>query len=335
LAASPTTGAGPAEGGAGHDAQLPSTSPLTGISVSDPSLLRRRILAVKIDNAPLARPPMGLGAAEVVYEQLAEGGTTRFLAMYLANDPERVGPVRSARLTDIYLGQEWEFLLAYAGAGTTTSHLLADALIPLFKAPELGEPLQGTPYQRDPRRPVPHNLFLAPTQLRRAAGAEPGIAPVVEIRPFPFGDPPTQPGPLRSIAVPYAPPGPANLQFAVTWRFDAGAGTWKRTMGGAPHVDAIDGRQIEVENVLVQYAQIFTALNVEPDSAGNPVLDTVLRGENTLRLFHSGHLLEGVWSKEHDRAKTQYRTAGGSPLLFRPGRVWIHIVPTDFRVSWT
>ena len=312
-----------------------SPSPLTGLPTEDLSLIRRRIVAVKVDNAPLARPQVGLGAAEVVYEQLAEGGTTRFLAMYLAHDPERVGPVRSARLTDIYLGQEWEFLLAYAGAGTTTGRLLADALIPLFKAPELGEPLGGTPDQRDARRPVPHNLFLLPSELRRAAQAETGIAPIVEIHPFPFGDEPPQPGPLRSIAVPYAPPGPANFQFAVTWRYDAAAGTWKRTMGGAPHVDALDGHQIEVENVVLQYAQIFTALNVEPDSAGNPVVDTVLRGENTLRLFHSGHLYEGVWTKEHDRAKTQYRAVDGNPLLLRRGRVWIHIIPTDFRVSWT
>ena len=319
----------------GTSGAAPALSPLTGTPVSDPAVLRRRILAVKIDNAPLARPQFGLRAADVVYEQLAEGGTTRFLAMYLAQDPERVGPVRSARLTDIYLGQEWDFLLAYAGAGTTTARLLAEALIPLFKAPELSEPLEGTPYVRDSRRPVPHNLFLRPAQLRRAAEAEPGIAPVVEIRPFPFADPPAQPGPVRSVSVPYAPPGPANLQFAVNWRYDPGSSTWKRTMAGAPHVDGLDGNQIEAENVLVQYAQIFTALNVEPDSAGNAVLDTVLRGEHPLRLFHSGQLFEGTWTKAHNRAKTEYSAADGGPLLFRPGRVWIHIVPSDFRVTWT
>jgi len=314
---------------------LPPKSPLTGIEVSDPALLRRRILAVKIDNAPLARPQLGLGLADVVYEQLAEGGTTRFLAMYLSQDPERVGPVRSARLTDIYLGQEWDFLLAYAGAGTTTSRLLAEALVPLFKAPELVEPLVGTPYVRDARRPVPHNLFLLPDQLRQAAASDPGIAPVVEIQPFPFTNPPAQAGPVRTVSVPYAPPGPTNLQFTVAWRYSPDEASWKRTMGGAPHLDALNNRQIGVENVVIQYAQIFTATNVEPDAAGNPVLDATLRGENQLRVFHSGQVFDGTWSKEHDRAKTQYRAADGSPMPFRPGRVWIHIVPTDFRVTWS
>ena len=70
------------------------------------------------------------------------------------------------------------------------------------------------------------------------------------------------------------------------------------------------------------------------DSGGNPVLDTVLRGENKARLFHSGQVFEGRWVKEHDRAKTQYLSDDGTPLPFRPGRIWIHILPTDFRASW-
>jgi hypothetical protein len=65
------------------------------------------------------------------------------------------------------------------------------------------------------------------------------------------------------------------------------------------------------------------------------VLDTVLRGESSLRVFHSGELHEGMWFKEHDRGKTRYTLADGSPMPFRPGRTWIHIVPTDFRITWS
>jgi hypothetical protein len=303
-------------------------SPLTGHQVEDRASVRRRIVAAKIDNAPLARPQFGLGAAEVVYEQLAEGGLTRFLALFLANGPERVGPIRSARLTDIYLGQEWEFLLAYAGAGRTTSRLLAEALIPEFKAPELGERLDGTSYFRDARRVIPHNMFVRIDEFREIALKDPTIAKEVEIRAFPFAEPPAEPGPLRTLNLPYVP------AAAVTWRFDPATSTWKRFMAGVAHIDALSNEQIQVENVVVQFAQIFTAQNVEPDSAGNPVLDTVLRGENKLRVFHSGQMFEGTWAKEHDRAKTEYRLDGGEPMPFRPGRVWIHIVPTNFAANW-
>jgi hypothetical protein len=304
-------------------------SPFTGRLVGDGSLLHRRIVAVKIDNAPQARPQLGLAYADLVYEQLAEGNLTRFLAFFLEGEPERVGPVRSARLTDIYLGQEWEFVLAYAGAGRTTSRFLGDGLFPLLKAPELGERLDGTPYSRDGRRPVPHNLFVKVSDAREAARREPGNAEEVEIRPFPFREGPLDSGPLRALNLPYVP------VAAVTWRYDPESGLWRRSMGGAPHVDGLNGQQIAVENVLIQYAQIFTAQGVEPDAAGNPVLDTVLRGENTVRLFHSGQMFEGVWSKEHDRAKTEYRLPDGSPLPFKPGKVWVHIVPTDFAATWS
>jgi hypothetical protein len=301
-------------------------NPLTGV-VTDPSKIRRRIVGAKIDNAPLARPQFGLSQADLVYEQLAEGGLTRFLAFFLEAEPDRVGPIRSARLTDIYLGQEWDFLLAYAGAGRTTSRLIAEALIPAFKAPELGEKLEGTPYFRDNARPIPHNMFARIQEVRGIAAQDPQIPKEVLIKPFNFGDPPAT-GPLRTISMPYVP------EAAVTWRYDEGANVWKRTMAGRPHVDALNNQQIQAENVVVQYAQIFTAQNVEPDAAGNPVLDTVLRGENKLRVFHSGQLFEGTWSKEHDRSKTVYKRDDGSPMLLRPGHVWFHIVPTDFAAAW-
>jgi len=304
-------------------------NPLTGNVAVDPSLIHRRIVAVKIDNAPEARPPLGLGQTDMVYEELAEGGLTRFIAMFLENQPDPVGPVRSARLTDIYLGEEWEWLLAYAGAGKTTSKLLADSLVPIFKAPELGEKLEGTPYFRDPKRAVPHNLFVHLQGIRDLAAQDSGIAPEVPIQPFPFASPPDQLGPIRTISLPYVP------MAAVVWRYDEETNVWKRFMSGAPHVDGLDGRQITATNVVVQYARIFVASNVEPDPAGNPVLDADIRGENKLRVFHSGQMFEGTWYKEHDRAKTQYRLADGSPMPFRPGRVWIHIVPEDFQARWS
>lgn len=302
-------------------------SPLTGQPVSDAGLVRRRIVAVKIDNAPPARPQFGLAQADQVYEQLAEGGVTRFLAFFLEREPDRVGPVRSARLTDIYLAEEWDFLLAYAGAGRTTSRLLAEAIIPLYKAPELGERLAGTPFFRDPNRAVPHNMFVRVAQVREA-GHRDALPEEVEIRAFPFAHPPEVVGPLRWVSMPYVP------IAAVTWRYDVAHSAWKRSMAGQAHVDALNNQQIQAENVLIQYASIFTARNVEPDSTGSPVLDTVLRGENKLRLFHSGQMFEGTWSKAHDRAKTEYRLADGNPLPFRPGKVWIHIVPSDFNAGW-
>jgi hypothetical protein len=295
--------------------------------VEDGSLIHRRIIAVKIDNAPEARPQSGLSLSDLTFEELAEAGLTRFMLFYLQNEPDTVGPVRSARPTDISLGKEWSFLLAYAGAGKTLTRLLGESLIPLFKAPELGQPLDGTPYRRAARRAAPHNLYVKIAAVREAAGQDPGIAPEVAIRPFSFREPAPETGPLRSISMPYIP------SCAVSWRYDADGNVWKRWMASAPHVDALNGQQLQAENVVVQYAEHVLA-NVEPDSVGNPVYDAIVRGQNTARLFHSGQMFEGTWSKPEDDSHTEYLLPDGTPMPFRPGKVWIHIVPLDFQATW-
>lgn len=302
-------------------------APLTGRQLDDPARIRRRVVAVKLDNAPLARPQLGLAFADVVYEMLAEGGLTRFLALFHSDDAPRVGPVRSARLTDIYLAQEWDFLFAYAGAGRTTTRLLGEAIVPLFKAPELAEPLAGSPYTRDRSRPIPHNLFVEIAKVREAA-AQQGHPAEMPVRAYRFSDPGPEPGPLRSVNLPYGP-------SPVSWRFDPASGQQRRVMSGAPHVEGLTGQQLAVENVIVLFARIFAAGNVEPDSAGNPVLDTELKGEGSLLLFRDGHVGVGKWSKEHERAPTLFLDQGGEPLALRPGTTWIHIVPTDFGINWS
>jgi hypothetical protein len=78
----------------------PAICPLTGLEADDELLLDRRVLAVKIENSPDARPQMGLEEADVVYEEEAEGGITRFIVLYHCDDADRIGPIRSARETD-------------------------------------------------------------------------------------------------------------------------------------------------------------------------------------------------------------------------------------------
>ena len=207
-------------------------------------------------------------------------------------------------------------MLAYAGAGRTTSRLLGDGLFPLLKAPELGERLDGTPYSRDGRARCPQPLRQgvgrprggAPGAGERRGGGDPAL-------PLPRGT--ARGRALRALNLPYVP-------VAVSWRYDP-----SRASGGvpwpAPHVEGLNGQQIAVENVMIQYAQIFTAQGVEPDAPGSGAGHRAA-GENTVRLFHSGQMFEGVWSKEHDRAKTEYRLPDGTAMPFKQGKVWIHIL---------
>jgi hypothetical protein len=102
--------------------------PLTGLSVSDPALLERRPLAIKIQNVPVARPQYGLPQADIVYEHLSEAGITRFTAIYLCQEIEKVGSTRSARFIDLEIPAMYESLLAFSGtsAGLYPKYLNAD-----------------------------------------------------------------------------------------------------------------------------------------------------------------------------------------------------------------
>jgi Protein of unknown function (DUF3048) N-terminal domain len=100
--------------------------PLTGLAVSDPSVLDRRPLAIKIANFPrhVRAAQTGLSLADNVWEHYAEGGTTRFTAIFLSQGPDRIGNVRSARLLDTYLGQAYQAMLVASGSSDGTLNRL-------------------------------------------------------------------------------------------------------------------------------------------------------------------------------------------------------------------
>ena len=107
------------------DQTLPDTvSPFTGLTVDDPARLNRMAAAVKISNSPIVRPQSGLSKADVVVEHLAEGGITRFTAIFHSEDAERIGSVRSARLIDLEIPALFDAFLVYSGASGEVSRLI-------------------------------------------------------------------------------------------------------------------------------------------------------------------------------------------------------------------
>ncbi|HEY7979928.1 MAG TPA: DUF3048 domain-containing protein [Candidatus Eremiobacteraceae bacterium] len=142
--------------------------PLNGVLV-DPQTLRHRIAAVMIDNYPIdARPQSGLHDAEIVYEVEAEGGITRYLALFLAPTPAKIGPVRSARTYFVELTRPYNALFAHAGENDDVWEplklLRADGFADM-------EQIVGTPeaFWRESSRDMPHNLYTSVAKLRAAA----------------------------------------------------------------------------------------------------------------------------------------------------------------------
>ncbi|WP_055524542.1 DUF3048 domain-containing protein, partial [Streptomyces graminilatus] len=179
------------------------------------------VLAVKIDNVGAARPQTGLDAADVVYAEQVEGGLSRLMAVYATRLPEAVGPVRSARESDLELLRQFhEPTLAFSGA--------QNKLLPLIdRAPLHAEPPGAAPsgaYYRGADRAAPHNLYLRPGRL---IGAAPGAAALTT--GYRYGAAPEGGTPVASRTVRFP-----SARFTFTWSPDRHR--WLVSMDGTPTV---------------------------------------------------------------------------------------------------
>ena len=137
--------------------------PLLGTTGEVP---QRAALAVKVDTTAHGRPQVGLLAADVVFEEVVEGGLTRLLAVFHSADPDTVGPVRSARSTDLFLLAELgRPLFAWSGANPTFA-----AAVEAADLIDVGVAAVPDAYERSDERRAPYDLFAAPAELRAAAG---------------------------------------------------------------------------------------------------------------------------------------------------------------------
>lgn len=274
-------------------------------------------LVVKIDNAPAARPQTGIGAADVVYVEPVEGGLTRLAAVYTESLPPVVGPVRSARESDVDLLSAYgRPTLAYSGVAPVLQRLLAGA--PLVRATARDVP--GA-YFRDGSRPTPHNLYLRPSQCpqcRIEGAGRPGRNAAGTPAVHRFGPAPAGGTRVRAEQVGYR-----LASFDVSWL--PGAHRWLVSLDGAPVTDAGSGR-LEVGTVVVQQVAVHGGLDVvDASGSRSPVVDSV--GSGSAFVLRDGKRFDVRWSRPSARQRTTFTTAAGQEVPMAPGPVWIFLVP--------
>lgn len=268
------------------------------------------VLAVKIDNVRAARPHTGLEAADIVYVEQVEAGLTRLLAVYSSQQPPRIGPVRSARESDVELLRQFgRPALAYSGVQTALKPFIEQA--PLFALPP--EKAREA-YVRDRSRPSPHNLYLLP---ERALAAAPGAD---EARGIGFRFSSTAPPggrPIDTHTVPFR-----SARYAFTW--SAPERRWLVSMDDTAAYTT-DGERLGAPTVVVQY------VTVRPsgfkDSGGNVTPYTETVGSGRALVLRDGKGYEARWNRAADTRGTSFTTLSGAPLTFAPGRVWVVLAP--------
>lgn len=285
--------------------------PLTGRPGDGPA---RPALVVKIDNAPKARPQAGINLADIVVEEAVEGGITRLFTVFHSQDPPVIGPVRSARSTDIALAAVLNRpLFAYSGANNVFLKLIREA--PMV---DIGVSAVPGAYRRERGRPALYDLFSSSAALFGAAPQGSGPPPPI----FKYGPAVAAGKPSQGMHLEFR----GRVVTLVDWEWDAAKAGWIRTQNGTAHVDA-DGVRVTATNVVVQIVP-YEDTGIR-DQSGEPVPEAKLMGEGRALVFRDGMVFEGKWKKASADAVTEYTSADGKPLTLNPGQTWVELARAD------
>ena len=291
----PTATASPGPGTTATPAAGP-TDPLTGGPVVDGP-----VLAVKVENIGLARPQVGLHQADVVFAEQVEGAQTRLVAIYHTRFPKRLGPVRSARSTDVQLlplfGRPG---LVYSGANRDVQAKIAAAsIVPIERS------------TRDPRRAAPHNVFV---DLATLATSEPKVGDARSIGwTFSAGTEQAEAGKRTTEAT--------SEVGHDTFRFDWSKGRWTVRWNGKTYVDGDDGTKVVVDNVVV--LRVHDHPDGNADVLGSPSVQSDTVGTGKVSVYRDGRRVDGTWRRTKAAGPMTFTDADGRPIALHPGRTWV------------
>jgi hypothetical protein len=278
------------------------------------------VLAIKIENDPTVRPQYALDMADLVFEELVEGGMTRFVSIFQSEIPEEAGPIRSGRHVDASLVSPIADYFVFSGAARATLNHFSQVIPASVIISTEGAPgMHRTDYHRPP-----HNLFIYPQEL-----IDSNKAAISKTDGF-FVKPTTETAPsgtaITKIAVEFSPATKPN------WTWDAATSLWLRDDGKQPHM-AISGKQLSATSLIV--LRVTETDAGYKGSTGGYVPRSVVTGTGTGYLIIGDTLTEITWTKADDVAQMTLTDAAGNVVHPAPGKTWVELITTNGDVSFT
>lgn len=309
---------------------------------------KRRPLGIMVENHIEARPQSGLSTADIVYEVVAEGGITRFLAVYYCQDADYVGPVRSARIYFIKLLQEYGDFPLYAHVGGANTPGKADALGEIRKLRwvnynDLNQfsvpfPVFWRDYERLPNRATEHTVYTSTGKLWQYAASKRNLTNVNEkgelwnrnFMRWQFQSDALEKdrGNLKTINFSFWDSGVSG--YSVSWHYDKATNSFKRFNGGSPHLDKNTGNQLEAKNVVIIFAQELPANDGYP--GGHLLYELIGQGEGII--FQNGKATKINWKKPSEEERMEFYTKNNAEVYFVRGQIWIEVLPLDNEVEF-
>lgn len=288
-------------------------APLTGVEV-EPKIAKRPVTGVMIENSPNARPQSGLDSAGIVFEAVAEGGITRFLALYQDRTPGKIGPIRSIRpyFVDWFMG--FDAAIAHVGGSAQALQMVKNR-----NAKDLDQFKHNGPYYRSGNRYAPHNMYSSIKSLRNLQNR-------LGYKKSKFKEI------IRSDDNPAPNPGATNItinystqQYQAQFRYRKSSNSYSRRMAGAPHKDAATGRPISVKNVVVVHMPTTTR-------GRYAVMKNI--GSGKALVFKNGKVRKAKWKQTSHRNRMEIVDSEGKQVPLNRGDTWFAILPSGKTVTY-
>lgn len=278
------------------------------------------ILAVKIDDTKAAHPQIGLEYADIVYIEQVEGGLTRLAALFSSQIPQEIGPVRSARISDLeLLSQFGKVGFAYSGAQQKLRPEIAAAN--LF---DLGaQRMSSTIYTTDPQRIQPYAIVLRADLFMEYAQGKGFEFAQSKSSGWNFSDETELGTAISSAKVSW----PAS-NYEVFW--SAKEELWELSHGGVPNLSST-GARLAADTFVIQLVSITESIYKDKVGGVTPFSETVGSGKGFI--LRDGKYIEGNWSRPTESAGTRWTTTAGDEIPFAHGALWIAL--TDKAPSFT
>jgi hypothetical protein len=311
---------------------------------------KRRPLGIMVQNNIEARPQSGVSSADVIHEVVAEGGITRFLAMYYCQEPEIVGSVRSARIYFIKLLQAYGANPLYGHVGGANTPGPADALgeiqdLDWYAYNDMDQfavpfPNYWRDYDRLPGRATEHTVYTNTQLLWKFAAENRGLTNVDEagdawdanFEPYKFADDAKEGDRGKTTKINYGFwDDSLGSDYTVQWNYDATTNSYLRTNGGEPHIDKNTEKQLASKNVIVVLADESVA--DDGYEGGQHMLYEVI-GSGDAYIFQNGQAYKGEWQKDEEESMMRFYNEDGEEIEMVRGQIWISVLPTGNKVDY-
>jgi hypothetical protein len=274
------------------------------------------VLVVKIDDTSAAHPQIGLEDADLIYIEQVEGGSTRLAAIYSSKIPTRVGPVRSARISDIELLEQYGRVgFAYSGAQRK--------MYPVIEAANLhdlgAQRNSPTIYTTDPNRISPFAMVLRADLLMELAASRNLDFAKSKNMGWKFGNAPESAEEVTSVEVSW----PASSYSAV---WSPSESRWLLNYRKAANI-ADSGQRLGASTFVIQLVSITDSIYKDKVGGVTPFTATVGSGRGYV--LRDGKSIPALWSRPSPEDGTTWKTVDGDEIPFAKGQIWVALTDKE------